>query len=153
MRKTFEVQLSLGAVSIEQVKIPTRTRDELPPALAAFQWIFTTPDVSREVFDLLERSLLRDCNSKDRPGMDLWQILVSGVVRLTLNVNYDRLHHVANYDSLVRQLLGLPEFDTKKEFKLSTLKGTVALLTEELLGEIYEVVARHGHACIKKKDG
>lgn len=81
---------------MEQVKIPTRSRDELPPTLAALQWIFTTPEVSSEVFDLLERAILKDRNSRGRPGMDLWQILVLGVVRLTLDVNYDRLHHVAN---------------------------------------------------------
>ena len=53
-----------------------------------------------EVFRLLEDRLLRNNRSKGRPGMDLWQILVLGVVRLTLDLNYDRLHHVANYDSL-----------------------------------------------------
>ncbi len=65
--------------------------------------------------------------------MDLWQILVLGVVRLTLGLNYDRLHHVTNYDSLVRQLLGQPAFDTTLQFKLSTLKENVALLSEELV--------------------
>ena len=151
MRKTFEVQLALGAIPIEQVKIPTRTRDELPPTLAALQWMFTTPEVSAEVFKLLEEALLSDNNSKGRPGMDLWQILVLGVVRLTLDINYDRLHHVSNYDSLVRQLLGQPAFDMELEFKLSTLKDNVPLLSEELLEQINAVITRHGGGCIKKK--
>jgi len=152
MRQRFEVQLALGAVPIERVEIPTRTRDELPPTLAALQWMFTTPQVSGEVFRLLEERLLRSDCSKGRPGMDLWQILVLGVVRLTLNLNYDRLHHVANYDSLVRQLLGQPAFDTTLQFKLSTLKENVALLSEELLEEINAVIARHSGQVIKKKD-
>lgn len=152
MRKRFEVQLALGAVPIELVKIPTRTRDELPPTLAALQWVFTTPEVSAEVFKLLEEALLSDNNSKGRLGMELWQILVLGVVRLTLDINYDRLHHVANYDSLVRQLLGQPAFDMELEFKLSTLKDNVALLSEELLEQINAVIVGHGGGCIKKKD-
>ncbi len=152
MRQRFEVQLALGAVPIERVEIPTRTRDELPPTLAALQWVFTTAEVSREVFELLENRLLRNDRSKGRPGMDLWQILVLGVVRLTLDLNYDRLHHVANYDSLVRQLLGQPAFDTTLQFKLSTLKENVALLSEELLEEINAVIARHSGQVIKKKD-
>ena len=151
MRQRFEVQLALGAVPIERVEIPTRTRDELPPTLAALQWVFTTAEVSREVFELLENRLLRKDRSKGRPGMDLWQILVLGVVRLTLDLNYDRLHHVANYDSLVRQLLGQPAFDTTQQFKLSTLKENVALLSEELLEEINAVIARHSGQVIKKK--
>ena len=152
MRQRFEVQLALGAVPIERVEIPTRTRDELPPTLAALQWVFTTPQVSSEVFRLLEDRLLRNNRSKGRPGMDLWQILVLGVVRLTLDLNYDRLHHVANYDSLVRQLLGQPAFDTTLQFKLSTLKENVALLSEELLEEINAVIAHYSGQIIKKKD-
>jgi len=50
MRKSFEVQLALGAIPIEKIAIPTKTRDELPPTLAALQWIFTTPEVNKEVF-------------------------------------------------------------------------------------------------------
>lgn len=152
MRQRFEVQLALGAVPIERVEIPTRTRDELPPTLAALQWVFTTPQVSSEVFALLEEQLLRNDRSKGRPGMDLWQILVLGVIRLTLDLNYDRLHHVGNYDSLVRQLLGQPAFDTTLQFKLTTLKENVALLSEELLEEINAVIARHCGQVIKKKD-
>jgi hypothetical protein len=55
VRKLFDVQLALGAVPIEKVEIPTKTRDELPPILAALQWVFTTPEVNREVFAVLER--------------------------------------------------------------------------------------------------
>ena len=71
MRKRFELQLALGATPIEEVKIPTRTRDELPPTLAALQWVFTTPEVSAEVFNLLEEELLSDNNSKGRVAMEL----------------------------------------------------------------------------------
>jgi len=151
MRKSFEVQLALGAVPIEKVEIPTRTRDELPPTLAALQWIFTTPEINREIFALLEDSILNVDNKTGRPGMDLWQILVLGVVRMTLDVNYDRLHYLSNYDSLTRQLLGQPAFDMTLEFKLSTIKDNIPLLTEELLAKVNEVVTRHGSAAIKKK--
>ena len=62
------------------------------------------------------------------------------------------MHPVANYDSLVRQLLGQPAFDTTLQFKLSTLKENVALLSEELLEEINAVIAHHSGQVIKKKD-
>ena len=152
MRKRFDVQLELGAVPIEFVEIPTRTRDELPPTLAALQWIFVTPEVSEEVFAVLEESILSERPETGCRGMDLWQILVFGVVRLTLDVNYDRLHYIANFDSLVRQLLGQPAYDMDFEFALSTLKDNVPLLSEELLEQINAIVAKHGHAQIKKKD-
>lgn len=128
MRKSFEVQLALGAVPIEKVEISTKTRDELPPTLCALQWIFTNPEVNKEVFELLEKEITPSRKATGRPGMDLWQILVLGVVRLTLDVNYDRLHYVSNYDSLTRQLLGQPVFDMTLEFKLSTIKENIPLL-------------------------
>jgi IS5 family transposase len=152
MRKSFEVQLALGAVPIEEVEIPTKSRDELPPTLAALQWIFTTPEVNKEVFDLLEKSILSPRKAIGRAGMDLWQILVLGVVRMTLDVNYDRLHYLSNYDSLTRQLLGQPAFDMTLEFKLSTIKDNIPLLTEELLEKVNAIIVRHGHNLIKKKD-
>jgi IS5 family transposase len=152
MRKLFEVQLALGAVPIEKIEFPLKSRDELPPTLAALQWIFITPEVNKEIFELLEKEIISDRKATGRPGMDLWQILVLGVVRMTLDVNYDRLHHVANYDSLVRQLLGQKAFDMEMGFKLSTIKENIPLLSEELLAKINAVVVRHGHDIIKKKE-
>jgi IS5 family transposase len=151
MRKSFEVQLALGAVPIENVKIPTKSRDELPPTLAALQWIFITPELNREVFALLEKEIIAPQKATGRPGMDLWHILVLGVVRMTLDVNYDRLHYVANFDSLTRQLLGQPAFDMTHEYALSTIKDNIPLLSEELLEKINDIVVRHGCNMIKKK--
>lgn len=152
MRKSFEVQLALGAVSIENVKIPTKSRDELPPTLAALQWIFITPELNNEVFALLEKEIIAPQKATGRPGMDLWHILVLGVVRMTLDVNYDRLHYVANFDSLTRQLLGQPAFDMTHEYALSTIKDNIPLLSEELLEKINDIVVRHGRSMIKKKE-
>ena len=151
VRKLFDVQLALGAVPIEKVAIPIKTRDELPPILAGLQWIFTTPEVNREIFAVLEEIQPADKKSTGRPGMDLWQILVLGVVRLSLNCNYDRLHYVANYDSLVRQMLGQPAFDMTLEFSLTALKENIPLLTEERLAQINAIVARHGRQALQKK--
>ena len=55
MRKRFEVQLRLGTTAIEKVSLPLRSRDELPPVLAGLQWIFQTPELNRQVFELLEK--------------------------------------------------------------------------------------------------
>ena len=151
MRKLFDVQLALGAVPIEKVEIPTKTRDELPPILAGLQWIFITPEVNRDIFAVLEKIQPADKNTTGRPGMDLWQILVLGVVRLGLDCNYDRLNYVANYDSLLRQLLGQPAFDMTLQFSLTSLKENLPLLTDKHLAEINAIVVRHGRQVVQKK--
>ena len=97
LRSAIQTNLALGATPSEEVKSPTRTRDELPPTLAALQWVFTTPEVSAEVCNLL---------------------------------NYDRLHDVANYDSLVRQLLGRKR--RKRRKRVSVTQSAVEVFLTEL---------------------
>lgn len=156
MRKRFSVQLELGQKAIEEVKIPTNSRDELPPILSALQWIFETPAVNELIFELLEKKVRGEKKQTGRPGMDYWQILVLGVVRLGLDCDYDRLGHVANYDMLVRQIMGLsPSIsdDGSKQFHAKTLCENINHVDDELLSRINAIIAEHGRKMIKKKDG
>ena len=78
--------------------------------------------------------------------MSLWEILVLGAVLLTLDTNYDRLEHISNYDILARELLGVSTFGSHgKRYPLQTIKDNVSLLTDEMLNEINELVAKEGH--------
>ena len=153
MRKRFEVQLELGQPAIEKIVFPARSRDELPPLLKGLQWIFKTPELNEAIFELLENAVVGSKQSTTgRPGMDLWHILVLGVVRLGLNCDYDRLEHIANYDTLVRQIMGLPASDWQAaSFHHKTISENVCHLDEELLEEINALVARHGLGHFKKK--
>jgi len=153
MRKRFEVQLALGKAPIERVVIPLRSRDELPPVLAGLQWIFVTPEVNGRIFELLEKKVVGGKKATGRPGLDLWHILVLGIVRLALDCDYDRLEYLANYDSLLRQILGLNPVlgDPEKPFHYKTLSENVCHVDEELLQEINAVVAQAGRGVFKKK--
>lgn len=152
MRKAFEVQYELGATPIEKINIPTRSRDELPPVLRALQYIYTTPELNRQVFSLLKEKIQVGVKRTGRYGMSLWEILVFSVVRLALDCDYDRLEHVANYDSLVRQLLGISNFgENLKRYSLQSLKDNVSRVDETLLNRISELVVSHGHQFKKKE--
>ena len=59
MRDRFEQQTTLGITSINDVKFPLRSRDELPPVLMALQHVFVTPDLNERVFALLEKKILK----------------------------------------------------------------------------------------------
>jgi hypothetical protein len=87
-----------------------------------------------------------------RPGMDMWSILVMGVLRLNLNCDYDRLHNLVNNHKTIRQILGHGVVDDQSCYYLQTLKDNVSLLTPEILDQINQVVVNAGHALIKKKD-
>lgn len=156
MRHHFQTQPDLQITPIEKIRLPLKSRDELPPLLAGLQWIWMHPTLKAEIFALLEAKIQAGKKATGRTGMDLWQILVLGVVRQGLDADWDRLEHVANYDLLVRQMLGLPATpwdDQAKMFGHQTLRDNVALLDDELLEQINARIAAAGREVFAKKGG
>ena len=154
MRQRFEQQTTLGITPVSEVKFPLRSRDELPPVLKALQYIFITPELNGKVFSLLEEKVCKGKKATGRPGMDLWHILVLGVVRHTLDTNWDRLEDMANYHILLRQILGIhvERFETEgMEFSYQAIVDNVSFMDEELLQKINSLVVEHGHNLLKKK--
>src|SRR3954463_9000609 len=155
MRQRFEQQTTLGITPITEVKFPIRSRDELPPVLMALQHIFLTAELNEKVFALLEEKVVSNKKKTGRKGMDLWHILVLAVIRHTLDTNWDRLEHIANYDTLLRKILGVhvEKFGIAEvEFAYQTIVDNVSLIDDNLLHEINLIVVEHGHNLLKKKD-
>ena len=69
MRKRIEQQRKLVAISIAEVKLPLKSRDELPPILMALQHIYVTPELKEEVFGYWRR---RWCVGRNRRGGTGW---------------------------------------------------------------------------------
>ncbi len=69
MRQRFEQQMNLRTVAISDVKFPLKSRDELPPALMALQYIFVTPELNEKVFTLLKK---RYAAAKRKPDEKEW---------------------------------------------------------------------------------
>ena len=156
MRHHFQHQPELQITPIEKIRLPLKSRDELPPILAGLQWVWRHPTLKAEILALLEAKVLAGKQRTGRTGMDLWQILVLGVVRLGLDADWDRMEHIANYDLLVRQMMGLPAApwdDEAKHFGHQTLRDNVALLDDELLQQINARIAAAGREVFAKKDG
>lgn len=156
MRHPFQAQPGLQLTPIEKIRLPLKSRDELPPILAGLQWIWMHPTLKAEILALLEAAVLADKKATGRTGMNLWQILVLGVVRLGLDADWDRMEHIANYDSLVRQMLEVPAApwgEDDKTFGHQTLRDNVALLDDELLQAINARIAAAGREVFAKKGG
>jgi len=153
MRKKFEQQYSIDLIPISEVKIKENKRDELPPILLALQHIFVTPEINQEVFKIMEEAILKDKKKTGRTGMDLWHVLVLGVVRMGLELNYDRLCDISNHHTLIRQIMGInPVCEETKKFALSTIRDNASLLDESTITKISEVVVKTGHLLVKKKE-
>jgi transposase, IS5 family len=152
MRQRFEQQLDMRIVPICDVKIPTKSRDELPPTLRALQYIFVTPSINEKIFELLEDKICKGKKKTGRPGMDLWHVLVLAVIRQSLDTNWDRLTHIANYDFMVRNILGVLLEPTEYEFEYQNILDNVSLVDEELLQKLNDIVLEAGMQLIKKKE-
>ena len=156
MRKRFEQQNELDAQPIPDVKIDGKSRHELPQLLAGLQYIFITPHLNEAVFTILEKKILEGKKMTGRLGMSLWEILVLGAMRLNLDADYDTIYDLANHHQIVRGIMGVHTkqfFGEGKYYELQTLKDNIALLDEETLKKISEVVVKAGHELKKNESG
>jgi hypothetical protein len=155
MRKRFEQQLSIGTLLIQDTEVPIAKRSGALPALcASLKEIFVTPKWNQKVFKILEDKIISGKKATGRPGMDLWQIFVLSQVRLCQNISYDELHYLSNYDSLVRQLMGVEStFGYQKyQFSYQNIIDNVSLLDDQTVRNINEVIVSFGHEVFKKKE-
>ena len=146
--------MSIGTIPIGEVKITTKKRSGAYPGLcAALKEIFITPKWNEKVFEILESKITAGKKRTGRPGMDLWQIFVLSQVRLVKSLDYEDLHHIANYDQLIRQIMGVEKgFGYKVyEFEYQTIIDNVSLLDDETVRELNQVIVEFGHEVFKKK--
>ena len=53
MRKRFEQQSTLGILPVAEVKINTKSRDEMPPVLLSLKQIFVNPELNENMESLV----------------------------------------------------------------------------------------------------
>jgi hypothetical protein len=114
--------------------------------------IYCTPEIRKQVFAILEEIIPPKTSKKaGRLGMDLWNILVLGTIRLNCDWDYDKLREMADNHKTLRQMLGHGINDEDKRYPLQTIKDNVSLLTPEVLDRINQVVVHSGHKLVLKK--
>uniref|UniRef100_B3EJL4 Transposase InsH N-terminal domain-containing protein n=1 Tax=Chlorobium phaeobacteroides (strain BS1) TaxID=331678 RepID=B3EJL4_CHLPB len=158
MRTVINPQMMFGQIDISAITFDPKSRDDIPKLLRGLQGIYTNIELRQRVFAILEevRPDRKNGTGKadmhnGRPGMEQWTILVLGVLRLGLNIDYDRLQELVNQHKNIRQMIGLDGWYDKTTYELQTIKDNVQLITPELLDRINQEVVRAGHALVKKK--
>lgn len=154
MRQVINPQLQFGQVDISKIQFCPKSRDDIPQVLRGLQYIYINRPLREEIFTLLEKYIApKISKSTGRPGMDLWKILVMGILRLDLNWDYDHLLNQVDNHRQIREMLGHADKWDEQRYQLQTLKDNVSLLTPALLEKINEVVVKGGHLLVKKKVG
>ena len=154
MRQTHDPQLKLGAVGIEDIKLDPKSRDDIPAILLGLQHIYADVDLRARLFALLEEKLCQGVDlTKGRPGLELWKIVVMGVVKQGLGCDFDRLLELVNQHLTLRKFLGHATGWDETSYEYQTVVDNVCLLRPELLAAIGQLVVESGHRVAKKKPG
>ena len=152
MRVVQNIQMQIGEVDVSKIKFDLKSRDDIPKILRGLQHLYIDLALRTRLFALLEEHIAPKVDKHNgRPGMTLWRILVCGVVRLDLNIDYDRLHELVNHHDTLRAMLGHGAFDEER-YHYQTLKDNVSLFTPQLLDKINQQIVDVGHVLVKKKD-
>jgi len=153
MRVVRNRQMQTGEIGIAKIQFNLRSRDDIPRVLRGLQYIYMNEALREQVFTLLENEMAPGVDKHNgRPGMDLWRILVCGVLRLDLNIDYDRLLELVNEHKTLRKMLGHGLFDAELQYNRQTLIDNVELFTPELLDKLNQIIVAGGHALLKKGD-
>ena len=101
--RTRETGRGLGSIRIEDIKINTKSRDDIPALLLGLHSIHGSVDTRVRFFVLLENKVAPTVRSdRDRPEMTYWQILVLGILQVGLDCDWDQLQTLANEMKTVR---------------------------------------------------
>lgn len=155
MRKRFEQQLEIGIKPISDTPVLLKSRDDIPALVLALLTIYKTPEYNKQIFNILENSIIKGKKATGRKGLNLWQIFVLSQYRLALNLDYDRLHYMTHSDSTLRQLLGIEtESGTdRRDISYQRILDNVHLLDDDTLKKINDVIVNFGHEKVFKKKG
>ncbi len=149
MRQVFNKEMQLGEISIRDIKLDLRSRDEIPKILKGLQDIYCNDPIRDSVFEILFEMIPENVNPNNgRKGMDLWKIFVLGCLRVNCNWNYDTLQEMSNQHKTIREMLGHGSFDEDIMYARQTILDNVGLLTPSILNKINTVVINHGHEIV-----
>ena len=162
-------QPTLGRIAIEDIEFDPYCRDDITNTLRGIPHIYCTPELREPVFALLTSEILAsptDSSDDDasgesaginpdtgRPGMELWKILVMGLLKQGLDCDYDRIGNLADHHAQVRAMLGDDDTGDKVRYDRRTITRNVNLLTPSLLGKIDKVVVDAGHVLAGYAEG
>lgn len=150
MRVVQSTQMHIGEVDVSRITFDAKSRDDIPQILRGLQHLYQDKATRTKLFELLESDMAPKVDKRTgRPGMTLWAVFVCGVLRLDLNIDYDRLHELVNQHITIRQMLGHGLFDTAP-YHHQTLKDNVTLFTPELLDKVNKIVVAAGHQLVMK---
>ena len=149
MTRAEHPQRQFGRPEILDIRFDLKSRADIPALLLGLQHLYRTR--RDELFALLdERISPGPDQTNDRPEMDLWSILVLGVLKQGLGYDWDRLLELANEHRTLREILG-GGWAGRERYEREILIGDVSLMTPDMLVAVNRMIVASGHEVARKK--
>ena len=154
MREVQKLQMEFGEIPIAEIPLNPKSRDDIPALLLGLQHLHGDATLRHRLFALLDAHILPGVDKTvGRPGMEMWRILVMGVIKQGLGCDFDRLHELVNHHDTIRQFLGHCDAFGKDYHEYQTVVDNVGHLGPGLLLEVNRLIVESGHAVARKKPG
>ena len=145
MRQHYDTQHRFDCTPIGELVLNYDCRDEVVPVLAGLQYVYTCADLRRKIVKLVANDINEESRRDvGRPGLDDWQIVVLGAVRLGCNYDYDKLQDQAENHRSLRIMLGLGDWDDGPSFGSRRIRDTLCQLKPSTLEAINHAIVSHG---------
>jgi IS5 family transposase len=145
MRKHYEKQRRFDCTPIAEMVLNYDCRDEVIPVLAGLQYAYTCSSLRNKVIRLVAQDVNEDTRRDvGRPGLDDWQIVVLGAVRLGCNYDYDKLQDQSENHRALRTMLGVGQWEEDADFSARRIRDTLCQLKPATIAEINHTIANHG---------
>lgn len=149
MRKAFDHQQRLDCQPVLNVRLNLNCRDEIVPILKALQHIYSQPKLRDDILRAVARDVNRTSSRKrGRQGMDYWQILVLAAVRLGCNLDYDKLQDLAEQHRVLRQIMGIGDWDEQTTFDWRRIQDNITHIRPETIERINHLIVFEGHKLV-----
>jgi hypothetical protein len=116
------------------------------PILRGLQHIYSQPQLRDEILELVAQDVNRHRrDDRGREGLEYWQILVLGAVRLGCNLKYDALQDLAEQHRALRQVMGIGDWEQETNFNWRRIRDNLCLLRPETVAAIDRLLVEEGH--------
>ena len=146
MRTNYKQQMTIGTVPIDEIEFDIFSRHEITPILKSLQHLYIhEKDTVKEIVNFIKSDINRGGSDKlGCTGLNYWEILVLGSVRLGCNLDYDALQDLADNHKNLRRLLRVGPYDDNR-YPRSTIHDNLSKLTAETIHEIDRRIVDIGH--------
>lgn len=151
MENSSAPRMETGEVRIEDLKLNTSARDDIPTLLMGLQELYGDEESRARLFAKLEKQVRSsNCAKRRSPTIGLWQIYVLANLRQALGRDLDHILHLANHLHDMREFLGLPDIPDGNVIERRALVENIDIFGQEFIIESCKRIMKSGREVRKR---